>query len=57
MKIEEKRLVGNVFLSAACVSYCGLAGVFRNILIEKWRRTFSIFGSSGRLMHVKEYYW
>ena len=38
MKIEEKKLVGNVFLSAACVSYCGpFTGVFRNIFIDKWR--------------------
>ena len=53
MKIEEKRLVGNVFLSAACELLWPFTGVFRNILIEKWRCTFSIFGSSGRLMHVK----
>lgn len=32
-----KKLIGDVFISAACISYYGpFTGVFRNILTEKW---------------------
>lgn len=37
MEIEIEELVGNVFLSAACISYFGaFTGVYREKLVSKW---------------------
>jgi len=37
LEIEIEELVGNVFLSCACISYFGaFTGVYRKVLTEKW---------------------
>ena len=37
LQAEIEKLVGNIFLSAACISYFGaFTGEFREILVGKW---------------------
>ena len=37
IQVEIENLVGNVFLSCACISYFGaFTGIYRKVLVEKW---------------------
>jgi len=37
MNVQIDELVGNVFLSAACISYYGaFTGTYREALVKKW---------------------